>query len=78
MRLMYAIEKALRKRLYLQFLDFDILLNQFCVNMNVSLPSNLISNNVECATSKVSDQPVHTHSLIRAFANHLSIRVLSY
>ena len=26
-----------------------------------------ISNNVVCATSKVSDQPAHTHSLIRAF-----------
>ena len=31
------------------------------------------SNNVVCATSKVSDQPAHTHSLIRAFASRLSI-----
>ena len=38
-----------------------------------------ISNNVVCATSKGSDQPVHTHSLIRAFASRLSILwLLSY
>ena len=29
-------------------------------------PVNGISNNVVCATSKGSDQPVHTRSLIRA------------
>ena len=32
-----------------------------------------ISNNVVCATSKTSDQPAHTRSLIRAFASHLNI-----
>ena len=32
-----------------------------------------ISNNVVCATSKGSDQPAHTHSLIRAFAHRLNI-----
>ena len=32
-----------------------------------------ISNNVVCATSKASDQPAHTHSLIRAFAGPLSV-----
>ena len=32
-----------------------------------------ISNNVVCATSKASDQPAHTHSLIRAFASHLNV-----
>ena len=32
-----------------------------------------ISNNVICATSKASDQPAHTRSLIRAFASRLSI-----
>ena len=32
-----------------------------------------ISNNVVCATSKASDQPAHTRSLIRAFANRLNI-----
>ena len=38
-----------------------------------------ISYNVVCATSKASDQPVHTPSLIRAFATCLNIlSVLSY
>ena len=32
-----------------------------------------ISNNVVCATSKASDQPAHTRSLIRAFASRLNI-----
>ena len=36
-------------------------------------PVHEISNNVVCATSKASDQPVHTRSLIRAFASRLSI-----
>ena len=38
-----------------------------------SEPWHGISNNVTCATSKDSDQPVHTRSLIRAFASRLSI-----
>ena len=42
-------------------------------------PVHEISNNVVCATSKDSDQPVHMRSLIRAFASHLRIlRLLSY
>ena len=36
-------------------------------------PVHEISNNVVCATSKGSDQPAHTLSLIRAFASRLSI-----
>ena len=36
-------------------------------------PVHEISNNVVCATSKASDQPVQMHSLIRAFASRLSI-----
>ena len=36
-------------------------------------PVREISNNVVCATSKGSDQPMHTRSLIRAFASRLSI-----
>ena len=36
-------------------------------------PVHEISNSVVCATSKVSDQPAHTRSLIRAFASRLSI-----
>ena len=42
-------------------------------------PWHEISNNVVCATSKASDQPAHTPSLIRAFASRFNIvRVLSY
>ena len=36
-------------------------------------PRREISNNVVCATSKGSDQPAHTRSLIRAFAGRLDI-----
>ena len=36
-------------------------------------PQHEISNNVVCATSKVSDQPAHKRSLIRAFAIRLTI-----
>ena len=36
-------------------------------------PVHEISNNGVCATSKASDQPAHTRSLIRAFASRLSI-----
>ena len=35
---------------------------------NINAPVHEISNNVVCATSKASDQPAHTRSLIRAFA----------
>ena len=42
-------------------------------------PVHEISNNMVCATSKTSDQPAHTRSLIRAFASPLSILwLLSY
>ena len=42
-------------------------------------PRHKISNNVVCATSKGSDQPAHTPSLIRAFASRLNILwILSY
>ena len=36
-------------------------------------PWHDVSNNVVCATSKASDQPAHTRSLIRAFACRLNI-----
>ena len=35
-------------------------------------PRHEITNDVVCATSKASDQSVHTHSLIRAFASRLN------
>ena len=46
---------------------------KFEVNNILYEPVLEISNNVVCATSKASDQPVHTRSLIRAFASRLSI-----
>ena len=42
-------------------------------NTATNEPVHEISNNVVCATSKTSDQPAHTRSLIRAFASRLSI-----
>ena len=43
--------------------------SQICTNE----PWHKISNNLVCATSKASDQPAHTRSLIRAFASRLNI-----
>ena len=37
-------------------------------------PVHEISNNMVCATSKVTDQPAPTRRLIRAFASRLSIQ----
>ena len=37
------------------------------------MPVHEISSNVVCVTSKASDQPAHTRSLITAFASRLSI-----
>ena len=39
-------------------------------------PRHEISNNVVCATNKVSDQPAHMRSLIRAFASRMNILLL--
>ena len=41
--------------------------------ISLNEPLHEISNNVVCATSRASDQPAHTRSLIRAFASHLNI-----
>ena len=40
---------------------------------NSNEPRHEISNNVVCATSKCSDQPAHTRSLIIAFVSRLNI-----
>ena len=40
---------------------------------NIIEPVHEISNNVVCATSKVSNQPAIMRSLIRAFVSRLSI-----
>ena len=52
---------------------------QMLKNTKFNEPWHGISNNVVCATSKASDQPAHTRSLIRAFASRLHILlVLGY
>ena len=43
------------------------------IQLEKNEPRHEISNNVICATSKASDQPAHTRSLIRAFARRLNI-----
>ena len=49
------------------------------IDKNQIEPVHEISNNVVCATSRFSDQPANTRSLIRAFASRLSILwLLSY
>ena len=47
--------------------------SQNCGQSKKNEPVHGISNNVVCVTSKASDQPAHTRSLIRAFARRLSI-----
>ena len=53
-----------------------VLISKYHAIVSLSLiyePRHEISNNVVCATSKGSDQPAHTRSLIRAFASRLNI-----
>ena len=53
-------------------------ISEFTVDtMTLFEPRHEISNNVVCATSKASDQPAHTHSLIRAFSSGMNILGLS-
>ena len=52
------------------------MLKVFKFEQSVNEPRHEISNNVVCATSKASDQPAHTRSLIRAFASRLNILLL--
>ena len=54
-------------------MDTDKHVNVICIDRNTFEPVHEISNNLVCATSKASDQPAHTRSLIRAFACRLSI-----
>ena len=69
-----------------QELDQDVYRQTIYVHMvrrgsdaRKSEPQHEIFNNVVCATSNASDQPTHTRSLIRAFANRLIIiQVLNY
>ena len=57
-----------------------VILYNFCHNLFIKAdmkkiiePVYEISNNVVCATSKASDQPACTRSLIRVFASRLNI-----
>ena len=52
------------------------LFEPFLVSKLIYEPQHEISNNVVCVTSKDSDQPAHTHSLIGAFASRLTILLL--
>ena len=56
-----------------QKLAFRKQLSSFRLCNKIIKPRHEISNNEVCATSKNSDQPVHTPSLIGAFASHLNI-----
>ena len=53
--------------------SFDVITFIFKSSNIYIEPVHEISNNVVCATSKASDQPAHTRSLIKAFASRLSI-----
>ena len=66
-------------RLTQESLTLIVQVNSECTDESEPLlqtyePRHEISNNVVCATSKGSDQPAHTRSLIRAFASRLNIR----
>ena len=51
----------------------------FTISKVIIEPVHEISNTEVCATSKASDQPAHTRSLIRAFTSRLSnLWLLSY
>ena len=56
---------------FITFLAFEKVLIIF--GRVIYEPWHEISNKVVCATSKGSDQPVHTRSLIIAFASRLNI-----
>ena len=74
-----------RKKLFYTIGDFTSMCTSFITDMRNCImaamtsyaydytmsyePWHGISNNVVCATSKASDQPAHTRSLIRAFAS---------
>ena len=55
--------------LHSDLLDFDILK----LLRTAFEQRHGISKNVVCASSKASDQPAHTRSLIRTFASRLNI-----
>ena len=70
----YKMFRALSVKTLNQLFHFKIQNRHFIrKSYHNNEPVHEISNNVVCATSKASDQPAHTRSLIRAFASRLSI-----
>ena len=63
-----------RQQLRLRIVEAAYLKSFYSYLMQIMEPRHEISNNMVCATSKPSDQPAHMHSLIRAFANRLTIQ----
>ena len=69
------------KRLSIKLVRFDKNLTKDChiqLDAHIHIKNTYeqpheISNNVVCGTSKASDQPAHTRSLIRVFASRLNI-----
>ena len=53
--------------------DLDLLVDQDLHCVTTDEPGHEIFNNVVRESNKRSDQPAHTHSLIRAFASRLNI-----
>ena len=76
----FSLNVCLNRKFHSKFLLHHIHVKNWYQNVtlgNVTFTygefRNEISNNVVCATSKGSDQPVHTRSQIRAFASRLNI-----
>ena len=59
-------------KVYSDILHFENV-QQCTNNVIINEPVHEFSKNVVCTTSKVSDQPAHMRSLIRAFACRLNI-----
>ena len=64
----YTITCMLTKHIFIQIKFEDFISGQHIIE-----PRHDISNNVVCATSKASDQPAHSGSLIRVFVSRLNI-----
>ena len=58
---------------WLRYVNTNIKTKDLSSMLNINEPKHEISNNVVCATSKGSDQPAHTRSLISPFARRLNI-----
>ena len=71
---MYSILRTHALKIHISSICAPEIGAALCSKVHLSFePVHEISNNVVCATSKASDQPAHTRSLIRAFASLLSI-----